>query len=153
MTTDSIIASLPYAPPFLFVDRIHSVNQEGIEGSFYLDPELDFFKGHFPHQAVTPGVILTEIMAQIGLVCLGIYLNGDDAAVAADFPFALTATEIAFYIPVYPGERVRVSSTKIYFRFGKLKCKVQLYNQNDVLACEGTLSGMCVNKPIWKEES
>jgi len=151
MTADRIIARLPYRAPFLFVDRIDAVDEQHIEGSFFLDPELDFYKGHFPKQPVTPGVILTEIMAQIGLVCLGIYLTGDDPS-ATGFPFALTATNIEFYRPVYPGERVKVNSVKTYFRFGKLKCTVQLYNGEGILACEGTLSGMHINKALWKEE-
>lgn len=151
MTADSIIARLPYVAPFLFVDRIDAVDEQHIEGRFYLDPGLDFFKGHFAERPVTPGVILTEIMAQIGLVCLGIYLSGDEPSMTG-FPFALTATNVEFYRPVYPGEQVKVSSRKEYFRFGKLKCTVQLYNGAGILACEGTLSGMRINETLWREE-
>jgi 3-hydroxyacyl-[acyl-carrier-protein] dehydratase len=34
--------------------------------NLYFDPNLDFYKGHFKDDPVTPGVILTEVMAQIG---------------------------------------------------------------------------------------
>lgn len=149
--TESILARLPYSAPFLFVDRIHEVSDEGISGSFYLDPGLDFYRGHFPQQPVTPGVILTEIMAQIGLACLGIYLSKENEE-NNDFPFALTSSAVEYYLPVYPDETVTVKSTKIYYRFGKLKCNVALYNNAGALACEGTMAGMHINSIVWKEE-
>jgi 3-hydroxyacyl-[acyl-carrier-protein] dehydratase len=37
-----------------------------VEGHF-TDENLDFYKGHFEHHPVTPGVILTETMAQMDL--------------------------------------------------------------------------------------
>ena len=74
MKTNEIIALLPYQHPFLFVSGIESVNENGITGSHTFLESADFYKGHFKNRALTPGVILTETMAQIGLVALGIYL-------------------------------------------------------------------------------
>lgn len=139
----NLLARLPYGPAFLFVDFLEEINEEGASGSFYLDPDLDFYKGHFKDHPVTPGVILTEIMAQIGLVCLGVFLLGRDMPV---HPFALTSSEITFLKPVYPAERVRVKSQKIYFRFGKLKCKVSLLNEKSEVACAGVLSGILIKE-------
>ncbi len=77
MTKQEIIAKLPYSKPFLFVNELLHIDQNGVEGIYTFDENLDFYKGHFKENPVTPGVILTEVMAQIGLVCLGIYLlNG-----------------------------------------------------------------------------
>jgi 3-hydroxyacyl-[acyl-carrier-protein] dehydratase len=42
-----------------------------------------------------------------------------------------------------------VVSEKIYFRFNKLKCKVQLFNDKKELVCRGAISGMI--KPISDE--
>ena len=78
MNTSEILAKLPYSPPFLFVDDLVSVDENGVTGSFTFKEDLDFYKGHFKNNPVTPGVILTETMAQIGLVCLGIFLVGKD---------------------------------------------------------------------------
>lgn len=138
---EKILADLPYRAPFLFVDKIDRLDENGVVGTFYLHPELDFYKGHFIDYPVTPGVILTEIMAQIGLVCLGLFLIKDRSE-EIRFPFVLTASEIAFLKPVYPGDTVTVKSQKIYFRFGKLKCSVNMYNGNGILVCEGTIAGM-----------
>ena len=55
---------------------------------------------------------------------------------------ALTSNNIDFFLPVYPKERVKVVSKKSYFRFNKLKCKVELFNEKNELVCRGTISGM-----------
>ncbi len=142
MNPQEIISKLPYSKPFLFVDEIISINKNGVEGSYTFDENLDFYKGHFKNNPVTPGVILTEVMAQIGVVCLGIFLTND--SFTKNTSIALTSSEIEFLKPVYPNEKVVVISEKIYFRFGKLKCKVILKNRNGDVVCNGTIAGMLV---------
>lgn len=140
MTKQEIIAKLPYTQPFLFVGDLVLVNENGVEGTFTFDENLDFYKGHFKENPVTPGVILTETMAQIGLVCLGIYLNQGKEIKNIGF----TSSEVEFLKPVYPNEKVTVISEKIYYRFGKLKCKVKMLNEKNEEVCSGTLAGMIV---------
>jgi 3-hydroxyacyl-[acyl-carrier-protein] dehydratase len=134
-----IYAKLPYRQPFLFVDTLHRLDENGAEGSYTFPEDSFFYDGHFKQQPVTPGVILTEVMAQIGVVCLGIFLlnNAPD-----DVAIALTSTQIDFYKPVFPSETVTVRSTKEYFRFNKLKCRVEMLNSHGELVCRGTISGM-----------
>lgn len=138
MTKQEIIAKLPYTQPFLFVDDIVAVDENGVEGTFTFNESLDFYKGHFKENPVTPGVILTETMAQIGLVCLGIYLNQGKEIKNIGF----TSSEVEFLKPVYPNEKVTVISEKIYYRFGKLKCKVKMLNEKKEEICLGTLAGI-----------
>ena len=145
MNSQDIILKLPYSEPFLFVDEIRNIDENGIEGSFTFDENLYFYRGHFKENPVTPGVILTEVMAQIGLVCLGIYLSKDDA-IGKNQIIALTSTEIEFLKPVFPNEKVFVISEKIYFRFGKLKCKVSMKNEKGEEVCCGTIAGMINSK-------
>jgi 3-hydroxyacyl-[acyl-carrier-protein] dehydratase len=134
MNTQEIITKLPV------VDEIISINENGVEGSYTFDDNLDFYKGHFKNNPVTPGVILTEVMAQIGVVCLGIFLMND--SFTKNTSIALTSSEIEFLKPVYPNEKVVVISKKIYFRFGKLKCKVTMKNERGEEVCIGTIAGM-----------
>jgi len=143
MDINSIISKLPYEPPFLFVDQLTEVTENGVKGSYTYHENLDFYKGHFKGFPVTPGVILTETMAQIGVVCLGIYLlSKAETNFAASV--ALTSSNIEFLKPVYPNEKVVVTSEKIYFRFGKLKCKVQMMNQKEEVVCTGEIAGMLI---------
>jgi 3-hydroxyacyl-[acyl-carrier-protein] dehydratase len=142
MTNQEIISKLPYSKPFLFVDELVSINENGVEGNYTFDANLDFYKGHFKDNPVTPGVILTEVMAQIGVVCLGIFLLNNE--INKNTLIALTSNEIEFLKPVYPNEKVTVISEKIYFRFGKLKCKVKMINAKNEEVCSGTIAGMMV---------
>lgn len=144
MKSQEIISKLPYSKPFLFVDEIVQIDENRVEGTYVFDEYLDFYKGHFKDNPVTPGVILTEVMAQIGLVCLGIFLLNDRLNTTTSI--ALTSTEIDFLKPVLPNEKVTVISEKIYFRFGKLKCKVKMINQRAEIVSMGTIAGMVVSK-------
>ena len=137
MTKLEIISKLPYSKPFLFVDELLSIDENRVEGTFIFDDKLDFYKGHFKDNPITPGVILTETMAQIGLVSLGIYLNEGKEVKNIGF----TSSEVEFLKPVYPNEKVTVISEKIYYRFGKLKCKVKMLNDKNEEVCRGTLAG------------
>ncbi|GAB4017836.1 3-hydroxyacyl-ACP dehydratase FabZ family protein [Spirosoma koreense] len=142
---DYILEQLPYRKPFLFVDTLHAVDENGVEGSYTFPADSAFYEGHFPGNPVTPGVILTEVMAQIGVVCLGIFLL--NASSVDDLAIAMTSTQIDFYRPVFPTETVTVRSTKVYFRFHKLKCNVTMLNDRGELVCRGTISGMMTQKP------
>ncbi|NND88206.1 MAG: beta-hydroxyacyl-ACP dehydratase [Flavobacteriaceae bacterium] len=141
---NSILEQLPYSEPFLFVDELTSVTEEGVEGQYTFRKDEYFYQGHFKDHPVTPGVILTECMAQIGLVCLGISMF--DNKRTEDIQIALSGTQIDFFKPVYPGEQVRVHSEKIYFRFHKLKCNVTMRNASGEVVAKGVISGMM--KPL-----
>lgn len=142
MAYEEIIAKLPYQHPFLFVDDILEVDDNGISGSYRYDAAHDFYKGHFKDIPVTPGVILTETMAQIGLVSFGIYLLSKSGHPLSELKIALTSSEMDFFKPVFPGEKVLVKSVKEYFRFNKLKCKVEMFNENGELVSRGKIAGM-----------
>ena len=142
MKNQEILAKLPYSKPFLFVDEILSINENGVEGTYTFNENLEFYKGHFKEKPVTPGVILTEVMAQIGLLCLGIYLL--DNEFNKNNSIALTSTTIDFLKPVFPSEKVIVISEKMYFRFGKLKCKVTMKNYKEEIVCRGEIAGIII---------
>lgn len=138
-----ILDQLPYEPPFLFVDAYTHIDENGSKGHFTFREDLAFYRGHFPGMPVTPGVILTEAAAQIGLVGLGIFLiekNGMDKKLM------MTSADMTFLKTVYPGETIYVESEKIYFRMGKLKAKVLMKNEEEEVVCRGEIAGMMVPK-------
>ena len=145
LNENEIINALPYRDPFLFVDTVDAIDENGVRGSYTFSADHEFYKGHFKQRPVTPGVILTETMAQIGVVCLGIFLLGKKIGenLKEEFPkIALTSSAIDFFIPVFPGERVEVVSKREVWRFGKLRCSVQMFNEKGELVCRGMISGM-----------
>jgi len=142
MTSHEIISLLPYSSPFLFVDSIEKVDDNSITGIYTFKNDEYFYQGHFENFPVTPGVILTETMAQIGVVCLGIYLSKEIISDNNSLKIAMTSTQVDFLHPVFPGEKVTVISEKVYFRFGKLKCNVHMLNAKGAVVCKGLISGM-----------
>ncbi len=142
MKKNTIIQLLPYKPPFLFVEELSHISENGSEGYYTFKNDEFFYQGHFKDRPITPGVILIEVMAQIGVVCLGIYLLKKNFTDLKKPQIALTSNKIDFFLPVKPKERVKVVSEKIYFRLNKLKCKVQMFNKKNELVCRGTISGM-----------
>lgn len=142
MTSKQIIRLLPYQEPFLFVDELTMISDEGVTGNYIFNQNSYFYKGHFKDNPVTPGVILTECMAQIGVVCLGIYIMKDTILKDFKIQIALTSSQIDYFLPVFPNEKVTVVSEKEVFRFNKLKCKVKMLNSKGELVCRGAISGM-----------
>jgi len=80
------------------------------------------------------------------LVVLGIFLvlketefnfQDDDSL----YPL-LTSTDVSFYKMVLPGQKVTVISKKQYFRYGKLKCYVEMLDSSKELVAKGMFSGI-----------
>lgn len=147
MNYQKIISRLPYSNPFLFVDELEHVDENGSKGSYTFSADSDFYKGHFKNKPITPGVILTECCAQIGVVCFGIFLleNDSDSSIN-DLKIGFSSSEMEFLLPVLPNEKVTVISKKVYFRFHKLKCEVKMYNSKGKLVCKGTIAGMITSE-------
>jgi UDP-3-O-[3-hydroxymyristoyl] N-acetylglucosamine deacetylase/3-hydroxyacyl-[acyl-carrier-protein] dehydratase len=63
---EEIKKRLPHRYPFLFVDKIISLDDTsiiGIKNATFNEP---FFQGHFPDEPIMPGVLLVEALAQTG---------------------------------------------------------------------------------------
>lgn len=143
---EELISQLPYKSSFLFVDNLTFLSKDEVKGDYTLRKDGFYYEDHFVGNPVTPGVIITEIMAQIGVVVLGVYLISQESheytvsGNGALYPL-LTSTEVAFHKIVFPGEKVTVHSKKQYFRFGKLKCQVEMRDMAGNLIAKGLFSG------------
>jgi 3-hydroxyacyl-[acyl-carrier-protein] dehydratase len=111
-------------------------------------PDADFYRGHFPGNPITPGVILIEAMAQAGVVALGIHLLEREigAEEAAKYTTLFTDAEVDFSGVVAPGTRVVTTGKVVFFRRRKLRASVEMKREDGTLVCSGTLSGMGVPK-------
>jgi 3-hydroxyacyl-[acyl-carrier-protein] dehydratase len=127
----------------LFVDTIEDVSEDFIKGSYTFKASSWFYKGHFKDHPITPGVILTECAAQIGLASLGLFiLSQDKNSDIGKIRLAMTSTNIEFLKPVLPDEKVIIEAEKIYFRFNKLKSSVKMFNINGDLILRGDIAGV-----------
>lgn len=143
--SDNILQRLPQQAPFRFADRIIEIDENYIAGQYRFKEDEYFYKGHFPGNPITPGVILTETMAQLGVCSLSLYLLLKDGMSEGENVSTLfTDANVEFSNPVLPGELVTVKAKKVFWRRRKLRCECELRLENGDLAASGTLSGMGV---------
>lgn len=134
-----ILDYIPHCYPYRFIDSISEISKSHVIGKCFLSSESFFYKGHFPQSPITPGYIITEIMVQIGVLALGIYLNKENIQkINAAF---LTSTNVKFFNISYPNDTITVKSKLIYYKLNTIKCKIEAYNQHELLLCKGVLTG------------
>ena len=143
MTPQHILSLIPHREPFRFIDHLEHADREGAQGHYTFREDEYFFKGHFPDKPIVPGVILVEVMAQIGVLpCALVHIN---PAPDSRMEMAFTHCHVDFLHPVYPGDTLQVSSSVTRFRLGKIYCEAEARNQHGTLCCKGSLQG--ISKP------
>lgn len=140
-----VLNKIPQQTPFRFVDEIIELSDSHTIGKYTYKPDEYFYQGHFPGNPVTPGVILIETMAQIGLVALGIYLNILEDGANTDIITLFAESEVEFSMPVMPGSTVIVKSEKLFYRRKKLKAQVAMTLETGECVARGVLSGVGVS--------
>jgi 3-hydroxyacyl-[acyl-carrier-protein] dehydratase len=141
-----LLAAIPQQEPFRFVSEILEVSDEHIVAAHRFAPDADFYRGHFPGDPITPGVLLVESMAQAGVVALGLYLLAKESSLdeARRMISVFTDASVEFAGVVRPGERVVIRGRKVFFRRRKLRAETTMHLEDGTLVCSGTLSGMGV---------
>ncbi len=147
LTPKQVLDLVPQQDPFRFIDDILEVDDDHIVGVCRFRPEADFYRGHFPGNPVTPGVILIESLAQVGIVALGIYLLARESEDDTTKIMTLfTDMEVEFSGIVNPGDCVTITAEKVFFRRRKLRSKAEMKLDDGTIVCSGTVSGMGIFK-------
>lgn len=146
LSADEVLALIPQKPPFRFIDRLVELDEAHAVGEYTFKQDESFYAGHFPGDPVTPGVILIETMCQTGLVALGIYLLGLElpADEVRKTVTLFTESNVEFERIVKPGDTVRVTAQKVFWRRRKLKSNVELTLADGTPVAKGTVAGMGV---------
>ncbi len=142
-----LLALLPQARPFRFVDELLEVDREHVLCKYTFRHDEFFYPGHFPGEPITPGVILTEAMAQAMALHALYLLSLDLPAVEVENHRALlTDAQVEFRRPVLPGQTVYMRSVATAWRRKKLRAEVELRDGADQVFAFGTMSGMGVSR-------
>lgn len=144
LTPEEILDRIPQQEPFRFIDEIVEIDEQHVVARYTWPPESDFYRGHFPGDPVTPGVLLVESMAQASVVALGAYilhleLPDDEASKIVPF---FTDAQVDFTGMVKPGERVTIHAKRVFWRRRKLRIEGEMSLDDGTVVCSGTLSGM-----------
>ena len=123
---------LPHRPPFLFVDRVLTCDEESATAQYTFE-DNDFFAGHFPERPIVPGVILLEGMAQT-LAYLALRQLGGGSVLLTGFDTAKIRR------PVVPGETVEYSVKVETFRHRMVIAKGRI-TVSGQLTAEARLKG------------
>jgi len=146
LTPEQVLSLIPQQRPFRFIDRILELDENRIVGKYTFREDEFFYKGHFPGNPITPGVILVESMGQVGVVGLGIYLLSQELSPdeVRKYTSLFVDAELEFLKGVLPGQTVIIRGDKIFWRRMKLRTKVEMIFEDGTPIARGTLSGMGV---------
>jgi 3-hydroxyacyl-[acyl-carrier-protein] dehydratase len=102
-----ITALIPHRPPFLFVDEIVSLDESTIEAFKTVDPDEEFFKGHYPDFPIMPGVLVCECLFQSAALLLSSIVSDPGARA----PVLTRVGKAKFRRIVLPGDRIDLRVT------------------------------------------
>jgi len=137
-----IMKMIPHRYPFLLIDKVVDIRKDesavGIKNVTINEP---FFQGHFPRQAVMPGVLIIESMAQTAAILVVETLEG---AAAGKIVYFMSVDNARFRKPVFPGDCLRVHVTKLRNRRNVWKFQAQV-KVDEKLVAEATFSAMIMD--------
>ena len=106
-----IMNMIPHRYPFLLIDRVLDVLPDqsaiGLKNVTINEP---FFTGHFPRQAVMPGVLIVEAMAQTAAVLVVETLG---PGTAQKLVYFMSVENARFRKPVLPGDTLMIHVKKL----------------------------------------
>jgi 3-hydroxyacyl-[acyl-carrier-protein] dehydratase len=132
MNKEEIKKIIPHRDPMLLVDEVLELTKgEFIKTKFYVSPERDIFKGHFPDAPVFPGVYTVECMAQtadILLLSMERYKNTT--------PFFIGINNVRFMRKIEPDDTIEINVKLIMEKQEKgiATCSAEVYNKNELAA-------------------
>ncbi len=133
---------LPHRYPFLLVDRIIELEEATrIVGIKNVTANEEFFQGHFPGQPIMPGVLLLEVMAQVG----GVLARKTAEGKGRPTVFLTGIEKAKFRRPVVPGDQLRVEVEVVRRKdpFWKMSGKILVEAS---LVCEAEMTAMVRNE-------
>ena len=143
MQIEEIKTLLPQRYPFLFVDRVVSINKEERTIVCYKNVSANelFFNGHFPGKPIMPGVLIVEAMAQAAGI-LGFMLEGKKEG---DLYLFAGADKVRFRQPVVPGDRLELQARHVTMKrhISKFVCQAMVDGK---LACSAEVT--CAKKEV-----
>ena len=126
------MAVIPHRDPMLLVDAVEEmVPGEHITATFFVSPDREIFKGHFPSEPVLPGVYSVECMAQTADILL---LSAQ--RYAGKIPLFLGINNVRFLRKILPGDTIEIRARLASERAEKAiaTCSAEIYDRGELAA-------------------
>jgi UDP-3-O-[3-hydroxymyristoyl] N-acetylglucosamine deacetylase/3-hydroxyacyl-[acyl-carrier-protein] dehydratase len=139
-TLEDIKKRIPHRAPFLFVDKIISIDENVVVGIKNVTFNESYFQGHFPDEPVMPGVLLVEALAQAG----GLLILGNAKEPEKYSTYFLKIDKLKFKHKVVPGDTIILKMEMIEpMRRGIVTMYGQAFVGNN-LAVEGEMTAQVI---------
>jgi 3-hydroxyacyl-[acyl-carrier-protein] dehydratase len=99
MDLEEIKKNIPHRYPFLFLDRVIDIRENGLTAIKNVTGNEYFFQGHFPGYPVMPGVLQLEAIAQASALCVIHKYNLKNKPV-----YFMAIDKVKFRAQVVPGD-------------------------------------------------
>ncbi len=140
LTNKDILELLPHREPFLFIDKVVSIESGCITALKHINKNEEYFKGHFPGNPLVPGVLIVESMAQASGIACVVYLDRQKGIAKKDpgMYFLSRISDIKFKYQVLPGDTLVIRSEVIqhFASFFKVQTSCSV---DDKIVAEGEL--------------
>lgn len=123
---------IPHRDPMLLVDEVIEMEPgTSIVSKFYVEPDREIFKGHFPDEPVLPGVYTVECMAQTADILL-LSMERYKGTV----PLFIGINNVKFLRKISPGDTIEIHGKIIMERVEKsiASCSAEVYNKGELAA-------------------
>lgn len=130
MDQEAIKQVIPHRDPMLLVTTVEDLEPGAhITTTFYVDPDREIFKGHFPGEPVLPGVYSVECMAQTADILLL-----STPRYAGTIPLFLGINNVRFLRKILPGDTLEIRAALSAERPEKAiaTCSAEVYNHGEL---------------------
>jgi 3-hydroxyacyl-[acyl-carrier-protein] dehydratase len=135
MDRSQIERLIPHRAPFLWIDQILELEPgERCIALKHIDPAEPFFAGHFPGQAILPGIFLIEAVAQTS----GLMLGAASSKVSG-VPKLAAVNRFKFLKVVEPGSELRIETRKLT-EAGSMACVEGTVRVGNEIVARGELT-------------
>ena len=129
---EEVMKIIPHRDPILLIDEVSElVPGERITATYWINPEKEIFKGHFPGDPVFPGAYTVEATAQASDVVLM-----TKPAYAGKTPLFLGINNVKFKKKILPGDTLEIHAELASERAEKAiaTCKCQAFTGGELAA-------------------
>ena len=142
---DNIRDIIPNKEPFLFIDKVVSLEKNRIIAIKNIKQDEFFFEGHFVDFPLMPGTLVVEGLGQAGSILIRKRIENPESKDILLYKIK----EFSFKKPLFPGNKIRYEVNLIFLDEKRAVIKGKVIENEDI-AVEGSLILAIVDKKNFR---